>query len=78
MCGIAGIWYSDVAVGLATLMAFTDSMSHRGPDGSGYRLFDAGRLGLGYRRLSVLDVSEQGARPANVLRRWPLLDHLQR
>jgi asparagine synthase (glutamine-hydrolysing) len=38
-------------------------MVHRGPDGAGYELFDNETLGLGQRRLSILDLSEAGKQP---------------
>ena len=45
------------------LKLFTDSMSHRGPDGSGYELLNNSTLGFGHRRLSILDLSEAGRQP---------------
>lgn len=63
MCGIAGIWQLDRApIEPADLAAFTDSLKHRGPDGAGYELPEPD-LGLGHRRLSVLDLSEAGRQP---------------
>lgn len=63
MCGIAGIIAgssaSDVTVPLQTL---TDLLSHRGPDGSGYRYFRNRSVGFGHRRLSIVDL-ETGAQP---------------
>ena len=64
MCGIAGIWnQNNAALSLAVLKAFTDTIAHRGPDGSGYELLDSNTLGLGHRRLSILDLSEAGKQP---------------
>lgn len=64
MCGIAGIWnFEDRKVQLNDLKRFTDSISHRGPDGAGYQLLDNDCLGLGHRRLSILDLSENGKQP---------------
>lgn len=63
MCGIAGIWNFNEKVALSDLKAFTDSMEHRGPDGSGYELLNSDTLGLGHRRLSILDLSENGKQP---------------
>lgn len=63
MCGIAGIWHlNGQPLHQEKLRAFTDSLSHRGPDGSGYSIYDQ-CLGLGHRRLSVLDLSESGRQP---------------
>ncbi len=64
MCGISGIYNLDNSkVSFETLKRFTDSMFHRGPDGAGYELFDNDTLGMGQRRLSILDLSEAGKQP---------------
>ncbi len=64
MCGIAGIWNLDGSqLELHKLKKFTDSMLERGPDGSGYELYLNETLGLGHRRLSILDLSEAGHQP---------------
>lgn len=64
MCGIAGIWHIDKSpLEIEKLKRFTDSMFHRGPDGSGYKVFDGPMLGFGHRRLSILDLSESGKQP---------------
>ncbi|MBL4847941.1 MAG: asparagine synthase (glutamine-hydrolyzing) [Planctomycetes bacterium] len=63
MCGIAGVLHftpgrqADAKV----LDAMTDRLSHRGPDGRGTHL--DGPLGLGHRRLSIIDLSEDGRQP---------------
>ncbi len=67
MCGIAGFFGSNSWRGTdelaATVRAMTDAIAHRGPDDSGVWL-DAGRgLGLGHRRLSILDLSPEGHQP---------------
>lgn len=38
-------------------------MSHRGPDGGGNWIDEQGRVGLGHRRLSIIDLSETAAQP---------------
>ena len=55
MCGIAGIYHygSEAPVDREILGRMTRSLSHRGPDDEGYYL--AGRVGLGHRRLSIID-----------------------
>jgi asparagine synthase (glutamine-hydrolysing) len=40
-----------------------DRMTHRGPDDEGALLFDDGRGGFGFRRLSIIDLSEAGHQP---------------
>lgn len=61
MCGITGIIQFDGRlVAESELRRMTDRLRHRGPDGSGYRL--EGQVGLGHRRLSIIDL-EGGAQP---------------
>ena len=57
MCGISGIWHydNDEPVNEAVLRRMTDVIAHRGPDDDGFYL--KGRVGLGHRRLSIIDVS---------------------
>ncbi len=57
MCGIAGILYFDRQrlVPQALLKSMTDAQAHRGPDDEGH--FLAGNVGLGHRRLSIIDLS---------------------
>ena len=62
MCGIAGILHFDGSkpdIGKLELM--TDTLAHRGPDGRG-TLLD-GPVGLGHRRLSIIDLSDQASQP---------------
>jgi asparagine synthase (glutamine-hydrolysing) len=54
VCGLTGIWTRDSACDPGTLTAMRDLLAHRGPDGSGN--FIEGGLGLGHRRLSIIDV----------------------
>lgn len=61
MCGIAGIIDFKRAVAPSALDRFTDSLAHRGPDGRG--IYIDGNVGLGHRRLSVLDPSNAGTCP---------------
>ena len=57
MCGIAGIVHfeSDRGVEPETLRRMTRVLAHRGPDGEG--LYVAGNVGLGHRRLAIIDLS---------------------
>ncbi|MGB8510816.1 MAG: hypothetical protein WCD76_20760, partial [Pyrinomonadaceae bacterium] len=66
MCGIAGVWEYGAAQGgveLSLVERMRDRMTHRGPDDAGAGLFDEGRLGLGHRRLSIVDLSPAGHNP---------------
>ncbi len=62
MCGIAGIFHPDVPkpVDPARVRAMSDFLAHRGPDGSG--VWTAPGVGLGHRRLSIIDFAG-GAQP---------------
>ncbi len=57
MCGICGIAYADSGrlVDKMTLQAMMDVLAHRGPDDSGAHV--DGSVGLGHRRLSIVDVA---------------------
>ena len=61
MCGIVGIYDLRVPCDPDVLDRFTDSLVHRGPDGRG--TYVDGGLGLGHRRLAILDLSAAGANP---------------
>src|SRR5467141_3593074 len=66
MCGICGVWeYGALRgnVGPALVRRMRDVMTHRGPDDAGELIFDQGRGGLGFRRLSIIDLSEAGHQP---------------
>lgn len=54
MCGITGLFYRDDACDVAMLTAMRDSLLHRGPDDGDNYL--EGPLGLGHRRLSIVDL----------------------
>lgn len=62
MCGIAGIW-NDKGLEQEKLERLTHALAHRGPDQYNFFTGDEGRLGLGHRRLSILDLSEAGRQP---------------
>ncbi len=57
MCGIAGILHFDRARPAADALVrrMTSTLVHRGPDGDGY--FVRGGVGLGHRRLSIIDLA---------------------
>ena len=57
MCGITGYFCNDPErrVPRETLRAMTCAVTHRGPDGDG--MFQADGVGLGHRRLSIIDLA---------------------
>ena len=74
MCGIAGCW-KNFDKGNSSLVVTQDllkSIEHRGPDGEGFEVFDHGRLVLGHRRLSILDLSQNGKQPMSHRNRWSI------
>jgi asparagine synthase (glutamine-hydrolysing) len=65
MCGIAGILDSDAGKVAEVTARMTAALAHRGPDDTGAEVlgFGGGFLGLGHRRLSILDLSPSGHQP---------------
>lgn len=66
MCGLIAFFaYHPVAPDICRdeLCAIRDHMSTRGPDGTGEWFSADGRVGLGHRRLSIIDLSEAGGQP---------------
>lgn len=62
MCGISGFLNRDGRPADRELLGrMTSVIAHRGPDGSG--LYTDGPVGLGHRRLSIIDLSAAGAQP---------------
>ena len=62
MCGICGIAYreQDRPIEPARLVRMRDALTHRGPDGAGLHQYK--NVGLGHRRLSIIDLAG-GAQP---------------
>ena len=62
MCGITGIFNLDgEPASSVVLRRMTDAVAHRGPDGEGF--FLDGHVGLGHRRLAIIDLSPAGHQP---------------
>jgi asparagine synthase (glutamine-hydrolysing) len=62
MCGIAGyLNFDGQPASPVILKAMTDMLVHRGPDDEG--LLVEAELGLGHRRLSIIDLSPSGHQP---------------
>lgn len=66
MCGIAGIWRgtsrADFSLG-KVVSKMADAIEHRGPDDSGVWCDESTGVGLGHRRLSIVDLSPAGHQP---------------
>jgi asparagine synthase (glutamine-hydrolysing) len=69
MCGIGGVISSDPHLVKKSTAAMMRSLHHRGPDDSGVQLVPMGRAadgpwaGFGFRRLSILDLSQAAHQP---------------
>ncbi len=65
MCGIAGVLGppGDPAATRATAMRMAGALEHRGPDDAGDWSDSRGVVGLGFRRLSIIDLSPDGHQP---------------
>jgi len=63
MCGIIGVATQTAISDRGWLAAGRDAMRHRGPDDAGEWWSADGRIGLGHRRLSIIDLSPAGHQP---------------
>ena len=62
MCGILGIYNLEGSpINKGSLVEMGNQISHRGPDGEGHYINS--NIGLGHRRLAILDLSEAGHQP---------------
>ena len=60
MCGLTGIYHPNATIDRDLLARMNGAIAHRGPDGDGFHIEPG--LGLGHRRLSIVDVAG-GAQP---------------
>jgi len=58
-----GVWGKQGRVDGTLITRMRDQMTHRGPDDEGQLVFDSGRGGFGFRRLSIIDLSPAGHQP---------------
>ena len=66
MCGIVGALVfdgSDFRISPSYLGKMRDTMPHRGPDGADLWIDKRGKVGLGHRRLSIIDLSTVANQP---------------
>ena len=66
MCGIAGVLAfhdGQFRVSEALVTRMRETMKHRGPDAGGTWVDPEGRVGLGHRRLSIIDLTTRAQQP---------------
>lgn len=65
MCGISGFIDFSKTADQSILEKMNRTLAHRGPDGEGYAMFTTNnaKVGLGHRRLSIIDLSPAGSQP---------------
>lgn len=65
MCGITGFIHQNRIVEEEELRKMASAISYRGPDDEGFYLTVAGnwQIGMGFRRLAILDLSPRGHQP---------------
>lgn len=72
MCGISGFVDYKKQSSDVILTQMINTLYHRGPDGSGIEILqtNAYQIGLGHRRLSIIDLSETGKQPMQFGNLW--------
>ncbi len=74
MCGIAGIISKDSSqISTQSIKKMTDIIAHRGPDGEGQWISPNGLVGLGHRRLSIIDLRPEADQPMHYLTRYSIV-----
>ncbi|GAB4482708.1 MAG: N-acetylglutaminylglutamine amidotransferase [Burkholderiaceae bacterium] len=64
MCGLVGSFHPNGSAANQDVIArMRDRMAHRGPDSAGFWREPQGRIALGHRRLSIIDLSEAAGQP---------------
>lgn len=61
MCGIAGIIVPNARNYQQEITKMTNAIAHRGPDSADFEFYE--NAALGHRRLSIIDLSENGKQP---------------
>jgi asparagine synthase (glutamine-hydrolysing) len=72
MCGITGFIDLKKQTDVEVLTSMTDTLYHRGPDGSGVEVISTNNatIGLGHRRLSIIDLTSYGKQPMQFENYW--------
>lgn len=74
MCGIVGVISVDEnEVFQQRLKLMTDIIAYRGPDGEGQWINENGKVGLGHRRLSIIDLSSNANQPMHYVNRYTII-----
>lgn len=74
MCGIAGkISLASKEISTEEIETMNDAIRHRGPDDGGTYISPDKRVGLGQRRLSIIDLSPLGHQPMRYLDRYEIV-----
>ncbi|MEK7555452.1 MAG: asparagine synthase (glutamine-hydrolyzing) [Patescibacteria group bacterium] len=65
MCGITGVFHCDNSkiTGENIVKIMRDALIHRGPDSAGIYVSSDKKIGLGHRRLAIIDLSEAANQP---------------
>jgi asparagine synthase (glutamine-hydrolysing) len=71
MCGITGkVFFDKRSVDYSDIKKMSDAIIHRGPDDSGAYLSQDKKVGLGFRRLAIIDLSTKGHQPMGYMGRY--------
>ena len=72
MCGISGLIDFKQSSSFDVLQIMSDTLYHRGPDGSGLEFLQTKtcQVGLGHRRLSIIDLTDAGKQPMQFEHLW--------
>lgn len=74
MCGIAGkVSLNSKAITSSEITRMTDAIAYRGPDDQGQFLSSDKKVGLGHRRLAIIDLSPLGHQPMSYLGRYQIV-----
>jgi len=63
VCGLVGLCLPEGGVEHGTIVTMRDALRHRGPDDAGLWISSDEKVGLGHRRLSIIDLSRTGRQP---------------
>lgn len=74
MCGLTGkIYFDDQTVSEHDILTMNEKILHRGPDDGGTYVSPDQKVGLGHRRLSIIDLSPLGHQPMRYLDRYEIV-----